>query len=112
MYRYFNESNEIEHFKVVDNHVIKYISPEEYEPARKPIIKPRKKFGCLLVGAESTDPSYLTKDYCGLFADSGVMPKKVLGRFYINEEAYIPPGTPINASHFRVGDYIDVRGKT
>lgn len=79
---------------------------------RKPAVQPRIKYGCLLVGAESTDPSFLTKEYCGIFKDSGVMPKKLLSRFYVDSNAYIPPGTPINASHFRVGDYVDVRGKT
>jgi len=98
--------------QIIDNHVIKFIPPGEYEPARKPAIQPRVKLGCLLVGAESTDPSLLTKDYCGLFKDSGVMPKKVLTRFVVSPVAAIPPGTPINASHFRVGDYVDVRGKT
>lgn len=78
----------------------------------KPAVKPKTKYGCLLVGAESTDPSFLTKDYCGIFKDSGVMPKKLLARFLISSEAYLPPGTAINASHFRVDDYVDVRGKT
>lgn len=104
--------NQFIQFKIVDNHVIKYIPPEQYVPAKEPAVKPRKSFGCLLVGAESTDPSYFTKDYCNIFKDSGVMPKKILSRFYISPQAYIPPGTPINASHFRVGDYVDVRGVT
>lgn len=99
-------------FQIVDNHVVKYIPPESYTPARERLIEHRRKFGCLLVGAESQDPSYFTKEYCGMFTDSGVMPKKLLSRFYINTEAYIPPGTPINASHFSVDDYVDVRGKT
>lgn len=102
----------IKYFKVVDNHVVKYTPPEEYEPAMKPAVKPKTKLGCLLVGAESTDPSYLTKEYCGIFKESGVMPKKLLSRFLVSSAGYIPPGTPINASHFRVGDYVDVRGKT
>lgn len=102
----------IKYLKVADNHVIKYIPAAEYQEVRKTAVQPRKKFACLLIGAESADPQYLTKEYCGLFKDSGVMPKKVLARFLINESAFIPPGTPINASHFRVGDYVDVRGKT
>lgn len=65
-----------------------------------------------MVGAESTDPTMLTKDYCGLFKDSGVMPKKVLSRFIVSPTAQLLPGTPLNVSHFRVGDFVDVRGKT
>ena len=37
--------------------------------------------GSLVVGALSADPSKFTKDYCGLFTESGVMPKKKLVRF-------------------------------
>lgn len=98
--------------QVVDNHVIKYIPPEQFNPTQQPNVKALNKFGCLLVGAESTDPSLLTKEYCGLFKDSGVMPKKFLGRFLVSPSAALLPGTPLNATHFRVGDYIDVRGKT
>ena len=31
-------------------------------------------YPCLVVGALSADPSKFTKDYCGLFTDSGVPP--------------------------------------
>lgn len=98
--------------QIVDNHVIKYIPPEEYKPAQKPKVANLSKYGCLLVGAESCDPSILTKEYCGLFKDSGLLPKKHLARFLISPTAAIPVGTPLTVSHFRVGDYVDVRGKT
>ncbi|CAG0886510.1 unnamed protein product [Darwinula stevensoni] len=103
--------------QVVDNHVIKYIPPEEwiktvkgkkwYKPFKDP-----PKFGVLIVGAESADPQLFTKEYCGLFAESGVMPKRKLTRFLITPDAKIQPGTPLYASHFRPGDYVDVYGKT
>lgn len=98
--------------QIVDNHVIKYIPPAEFAPSQKPNVKQIKKFGCLMVGAESTDPSMFTKEYCGLFKDSGVMPKKMLARFIVSPASALPPGTPLNVGHFRVGDYVDVRGKT
>lgn len=40
------------------------------------------------------------------------MPKKYLSRFFVSPSAALSPGTPLLASHFRVGDYLDVRGKT
>lgn len=98
--------------QILDNNVVKYYSPGEYDPPRKRHTLVRNKKGCLLIGAESTDPSLLTKDYCGIFKDSGVMPKKLLARFFISPDAILPPGTPINAMHFQVGNYVDVRGKT
>jgi large subunit ribosomal protein L3 len=98
--------------QITDNHVIKYIKPEDYQPTKMPKIKKLNKFGCLLVGSESIDPSLLTKNYMGLFKDSGVMPKKNLSRFIISPEAALPAGTPLNVTHFRVGDFVDVRGYT
>ena len=68
--------------------------------------------GCLLIGSESVDPNTLTGAYIGLFKGSGVIPKRNLSRFIISPEAAILPGTQLNATHFRVGDYVDVRGKT
>lgn len=98
--------------QICDNHVIKYTPPGEFKPTLKPKHRRLERFGCALVGAESTDPSLLTKEYCGLFSNSGVMPKRILGRFIISPEAALLPGTPISVNHFRVGDYVDVRGKT
>lgn len=94
--------------QVDDNHVIKYMEPNEFNPAQKPRVKNLKKFGCLLVGAGSADPSLFTKEYCGLFTDSGVMPKRHLGRFLVTPSAKLLPGTNIpfdylcfiNLNHF------------
>lgn len=98
--------------QIDDNHVIKYLDPSEYSPTQKPRVKNLQKFGCVLVGAGSADPSLFTKEYCGLFKDSGVMPKRYIGRFLVTPAAKLLPGTPLTAAHFRVGDYVDVRGKT
>ena len=73
-----------------DNHVIRYISAEDFSKTvvaqrriRPYIMKPTAsiKRGSVVVGSLSADPSKFTKDYCGLFTDSGVMPKKMLMRF-------------------------------
>ncbi|XP_013107480.1 large ribosomal subunit protein uL3m [Stomoxys calcitrans] len=98
--------------QIVDNHVIKYTPPEQYKPTQLPNVARLNSYGCLLVGAESCDPSTLTKEYCGLFKDSGLLPKRHLVRFLVTPNAAIPVGTPLNVGHYRVGDYIDVRGKT
>lgn len=79
--------------QVDDNHVIKYIEPSEYSPTLPPRVKNLRKFGCLLVGAGSASPSLFTKEYCGLFKDSGVMPKRHLGRFLITPSAKLLPGS-------------------
>lgn len=98
----------------MDNHVIKYIPPEEFNPMKTStnVWKEKKRLGCMLVGSETIDPSTVTKEYCGLFNNAGMLPKRHLCRFMVSPESYIPPGTPLLATHFRVGDYIDVRAKT
>lgn len=78
--------------QVEDNHVIKYIPPGEYQPTQTPKHRRIDRFGCLMVGACGTDPSMFTKGYCGLFANSGVAPKKYLGRFIVTPDAALPAG--------------------
>ncbi|CAH0557694.1 unnamed protein product [Brassicogethes aeneus] len=98
--------------QVLDNHVIRYYTPEEYDPPRKQVGGIKNKKGCLLLGAESADPSEFTKEYCGLFRESGVIPKRVLSRFFVSPDAVLPLGTQVNVLHFQVGNVVDVRGKT
>lgn len=98
--------------QIADNHVIKYTPPGEFQPTMRKHLMDYSRRGCLLIGSEPIDPNRLTANYMGLFKNSGVMPKKNLSRFLVSPEAAILPGTQLNATHFRVGDYVDVRGKT
>ncbi|GBN97014.1 39S ribosomal protein L3, mitochondrial, partial [Araneus ventricosus] len=102
--------------QVVDNHVIRYNPPEIFSQSKhsKDYLVPSdsRTYGSLVVGAESADPQLFTAAYNGLFAEAGVMPKKKLTRFRITPDAQIEPGTPLFANHFRVGDYVNVRGIT
>lgn len=99
---------------MVDNHVIKYIPPEEWNPMKVSdnTYKKRRKYGVVLVGAETVDPSKVTSEYCGLFNSVGMLPKRLLCRFMVTPNAALQTGTPLFATHFRVGDHIDVRAKT
>lgn len=54
----------------------------------------------------------VTKQYCGLFSDAGVMPKRLLCRFAVSPDAALQPGTPLMASHFQPGEVVDIRAKT
>ncbi|XP_040569470.1 large ribosomal subunit protein uL3m [Lepeophtheirus salmonis] len=105
--------------QVKDNHVVRYIPAEEYasthvgEKIKAPkgiTDTPRGLNPVLVVGADSRDPSTFTKGYCGLFNGSGVSPKRILSRFIVSPNAILKPGTPLYASHFQVGAYVDVRG--
>lgn len=99
--------------QVNDCHVIKYHSPEETQDTGIFQMKGRTKgFGTIVVGAESCDPQDLTSAYCGLFNEAGVLPKKKISKFLCSDNAKLPPGTPLYATHFKVGDFVDVYGKT
>jgi len=109
---------------VQDNHVVKYTSRSKYDDsylAEKQRVanflgptnrKAAKITGFVTVGAVSTDPQKYTKDYCGLFTDSGTMPKRYLARFPVTENGVIQPGTPLTAAHFTPGQYVDLFGRT
>lgn len=99
--------------QISDNHVIRYHPPEEYAKIGRPVDRIRYRgLGCIIVGSDSRDPRLFTAEYNGLFNESGVMPKQKLTRFFISHEARIEPGTPLFASHFRPGMFVDVYGKT
>lgn len=95
----------------MDNHIVKYIPPETVAK-NYPDSRFRPELGILLVGAQSADPQLFTKEYCGLFQEAGILPKVRLHRFAITPDAYLMPGTPLYASHFFAGQYVDVIGKT
>lgn len=98
---------------ISDNHVIKYHSPEEYAEIGRPVDRKRYAgLGCVIVGSDSRDPRQFTAEYNGLFTESGIMPKKKLSRFFITHNARIEPGTPLIATHFRPGMFVDVYGKS
>lgn len=97
--------------QVSDNHVIKYIPPEELANSffRK---KHNPRTAGLVVGADSVDPREVTKEFYSMFSESGILPKKKVTKFYISPEAKLAPGTPLYASHFQPGNYVDIAGVT
>lgn len=99
--------------QVLDNHVIRYVPPEDFQ---KFVFYNKEKYSnntaCMIVGAISTDPFKFSKMYCDLFSDSGLPPKKKLTRFLVTPDAELKPGTPLYATHFKVGQYIDAQAKT
>jgi len=98
--------------QIVDNHVIRYVPPDVYHSTYRYGHRFNGKFGIVIVGAERTNPQRYTQDYIGLFNEAGVMPKHKLSKFIVTPNAAVQPGTPLTAAHFRVGDYVDVYGKT
>ncbi|KAK4336931.1 hypothetical protein RND71_043973 [Anisodus tanguticus] len=99
--------------QVNDNHVI---NCQDIEETRINTIFQNRwrthNLATIVVGAESGDVTKYTSEYCGLFSKAGVQPKQKLSKFVITEDAMLPPGTPLNAMHFQIGQHVDVFGKT
>lgn len=98
--------------QVSDNHVIKYIPPEELAENDMKKKKRYREVGALIVGADSMDPRMVTKEYFSIFSTTGILPKKKLNKFLVTPNAKLAPGTPLYASHFQPGKYVDVAGVT
>ncbi|KOC64548.1 39S ribosomal protein L3, mitochondrial [Habropoda laboriosa] len=99
--------------QIIDNEVVKYIPPEEFNPVVHSKHKHVKvKNGSLVLGAINIDPQKLTKEYFGIFSKAGVTPKKILMRFVVSPNAALQPGTSLSAAHFKPGEFLDIRGKT
>ncbi|XP_069194806.1 large ribosomal subunit protein uL3m isoform X2 [Procambarus clarkii] len=54
----------------------------------------------------------VSKEYFNMFSDAGILPKKKISKFIITPDAKLAPGTPLYASHFKPGHYVDVAGIT
>lgn len=98
---------------VPDNHVIKSQTVEELA---KTVIHQNRwwSFGMakMVVGAQSSDPQKFTRNYTKMFQEANVLPKAKITTMLCTEDALMKPGTPLTVRHFRVGDYVDVHGKT
>ncbi|ESO82772.1 hypothetical protein LOTGIDRAFT_108795 [Lottia gigantea] len=97
---------------IVDNHVIRYYSPEVFKTQAGWLPRWSDKYGSVVVGALSTDPRKYNEQYNEQFLEAGVPPKRKLTRFLVTQDAAIQPGTPLNAMHFRPGDFVDCSAKT
>ncbi|KAG9355710.1 hypothetical protein JZ751_000548 [Albula glossodonta] len=88
--------------QVLDCHVIKHMSKEEFDGHT----------AALVVGAKNVSPFYKTEQAMEMFRNAGVPPKQKLTIFRVSDNAIIKPGTPLYAAHFRPGQYVDVTAKT
>lgn len=100
--------------QIVSNNVVSYKTNEEFIKIRRPFYNFHsfKDKDVIVVGAENSDPRNHSIDYLRLFEKANLPPKKKLTRFFVTPNAKLAPGTPLSVNHFRVGDYVDVFGKT
>lgn len=88
--------------QILDCHVIKYFSKEEYNGRR----------AAAIVGCKNASPFYRNEKYHQFCLDAGVPIKEKCFRFNMTENARLKPGTPLYATHFRVGQHVDLVAKT
>jgi len=98
--------------QVLDNHVIRYSPPEKFSKSAGFKSKWSSRTGSVVVGALSCSPEQFSPQYNALFKEAGLPPKRRLTRFLVTPDAAIQAGTPLHATHFKVGDYVDVQAKT
>ena len=64
------------------------------------------------MGAGSKKPKQLSAALRGHFEAQGVPLKREVAEFRVSEDALLPVGTVLGASHFVAGQHVDVRGFT
>lgn len=70
----------------------------------------RDGYVAVQLGAGKAKKKNVAKSQIGHFAKAKVEPKKTLIEFRVSEDCVIPVGSELSASHFVVGQYVDVTG--
>lgn len=99
--------------QINDCHVIKCYPSEKFKD--QVIFQDRWRYhgmACAIVGCEGAPIMKYSAAYAGLFNEAGLLPKRKITKMVVSDDALLPPGTPLYATHFRVGDYVDVFGKS
>ena len=74
--------------------------------------KEKDGYSALQLGVGAAKVKNVSKSLRGHYAKAKVEPKRKLAEFRVAENAALEPGTEIIASHFAVGQYVDVVGNT
>jgi len=86
------------------NQVIQVKGPKDHQK--------EKPYYSLQIGAGLRKWKNLTKPIQGHLAKADVPPKEIIAEFKVTEDALLPVGTEIPITHFVVGQYVDVRGRS
>lgn len=72
----------------------------------------RDGYNAVVLGSTIAKASKVAKPQKKLYADAKLEPRKMLKEFRVSEDAQLAVGTDIKPSHFKVGQYIDVSGRS
>ncbi|VDO79597.1 unnamed protein product [Soboliphyme baturini] len=92
---------------------MKYVDPETfYKFSSVGKKEGRGKLGRIIIGVNPDNPQKYTAAYRGLFEEAGIMPAEKIVSFAVTPNSALAPGTRLYAQHFKVGQYVDLWGKT
>ena len=69
-------------------------------------------YNALVLGAVLRKPSKVSKSMKKVFANAKVEPRAVLKEFRVSEDNLLEVGTEIKPSHYEIGQYVDVSGRS
>lgn len=72
----------------------------------------RDGYNALVLGAVLKKPSKVSKSMKKVFANAKVEPRAVLKEFRVSEDNLLEVGTEIKPSHYEIGQYVDVSGRS
>lgn len=72
----------------------------------------RDGYNAVVIGALKTKADKIAKPQKKLFADAKTEPRKILKEFRVAESGNLEVGTEVKPSHFKVGQFVDVSGKS
>ncbi len=74
--------------------------------------KEKNGYNAVQLGVGAAKAKNTSKSMRGHFAKAKVEPKRKLVEFRVDEKALLEPGTELVASHFAVGQFVDVVGQS
>jgi large subunit ribosomal protein L3 len=72
----------------------------------------RDGYSALVLGAVLKKASKVSKSMKTVFANAKVEPKTILKEFRVDEANMLSVGTEINPDHYKIGQYVDISGKS
>lgn len=69
-------------------------------------------YNAVIMGSSLKKASKVSKSMKQVFANAGVEPRKILKEFRVSKDNMLAVGAKINADHFKIGQYIDVTGRS
>ena len=72
----------------------------------------RDGYNAVVLGATLKKPSKVSKSMKKVFADAKVEPRAKLKEFRVSESNLLPVGSEVKPSHYEIGQYVDVTGRS